>query len=77
MRLLTLVIAVLIISLLLYKQLGNKPKDESPPEDSTSVRAPKIPHNPKDIRSFEGEINDFVKDAADERAKLLEEQEGN
>jgi len=79
MRLISMLIVLTIIGFLLYKQLGGSSssidKLEGIPE-AVSESAPRVPTKVKDIKNFEGQINSFVQDNADKRARQIEEAEG-
>jgi len=68
-----LLIALLIIGLLIHKQMG--------PGAATGVdqaqiplekNAPRVPTNPNDLKKFETQMNDYVKEEAAKRADKLE-----
>lgn len=74
MKLILFLIALLIVGLLVNKQLSSSVPSTryDGVVGSEDVSAPKIPTVPEDVHKFEKEMNDFIMDAADQRAKLLE-----
>ena len=79
MKLISLLIALLLIGLLVNKQLNSSSSQKQLEEltDIEDVDVPKVPSSPEDINKFEDEINEFVLDSADKRAKKFEENLGN
>jgi hypothetical protein len=75
-RIIVLLIVLLVVGLLMYRQLevGSPAKIEKI-EGNSGNRAPKVPVRPQDIKSFDQQINSFVIDAATDRAKQIEHQE--
>lgn len=76
MRLIGMLLALLIIGLLVYRQLAGSDVPPSPGVPvNTSVDLPKVPSAPKDVPQFEQQMNDFMTETAEQRAKKLEELE--
>ena len=76
MRFLSLIITILIIGVLAYKQLGKESSEDSTSVNSTSLDVPKVPTKPNEVQAFEKQINDFVNATAKETARRVEEAEG-
>jgi hypothetical protein len=79
MRFISLLIALLIIGFLVKKQLDS---DSSSTEyediiSNENITVPKVPTAPKDIQRFEKDINEFMLNAADQRAKEVEKSLNN
>jgi len=74
MRLISLLIAFLIIGFLVNKQLNSSSSSTEYDGiiNNENITTPP-PTSPKDVKKFEKEINDFMLDAADQRAKEIEE----
>lgn len=76
MRFLSLIITLLIIGVLIYKQLGTESPEPGQAVNSSNSDVPKVPTNPGEVREFEKDINAFVLENAEETAKKIEEAEG-
>jgi len=76
MRLVALLIAVLVVGMLVYKQLGQSPTSSSVPSATgESSEVPRVPTTVQEIKPFETEINDFMQDEAARRAQMIEDAE--
>ena len=75
MRLISMLIALLIIGFLVYKQVGkiSNKKVESAAVEVESAEAPKMPTNMNEVKQFEVQINNYVKEEAAQRARKLDE----
>lgn len=74
MRLIVVLLSLLIVGLLVYRQLeGNPPRTGGKAGESERVGAPRIPTNPDQLPAFEQQVNDYVEDQAAERARAVEE----
>lgn len=74
MRLIFLLLALLIIGMLIYNQLGKKEVlDPNAISTESKVEAPKIPTSPKDLQKFKKDMNQYMKDVSENRAKEMEE----
>ncbi len=77
MRLISLLLVMLAIMFVVYKQLGGSSEsrvERAPNSDSVDV--PQVPTRPQDVPAFKERMNDFMQDAAEERAKKMEEATG-
>ncbi len=77
MRLISLLLVMLVILFALYKQLGGGSEsrvERSPSSDSVEV--PQVPARPQDVPEFKERMDDFMQDAAEERARKMEEAMG-
>ena len=74
MRLIILLISLLIVGLLIYRQVGpvSSHKMEEPAEYSESS-APKVPARPQDVQKFGQDITKFMNDAASDQAKKIDQ----
>ena len=74
MRLIVLLISLLIVGLLTYRQVspGASHGVEEPDED-TSSHAPKVPVRPQDEQKFGQDMTRFMDDAAKEQAKKIDQ----
>ena len=71
MRLILLLIALTIVGLLVKQQLtssSSNDKYENVISDE-NLSTPKVPSSPQDINKFENDMNDFLQDAAKNRAR--------
>ena len=74
MRIISLLIALLIIGFLVKKQLDSN-SSTTEYEDIISnenITVPKVPTAPNDVQKFEKDMNEFILNAADQRAKEVE-----
>jgi len=79
MKLISLLIALLIIGFLVQKQLDSS-SSSTEYEDIMShenITVPKVPSAPKEVQKFEKDINNFMLDTADQRTKEIEESLNN
>jgi len=79
MKFISLLIALLIVGLLVKKQMDSS-SSSSEYDDITGneiINVPKAPTAPKDVQKFEKDINEFMLNAADQRAKKVEESLNN
>jgi len=72
MRLIILLVSLLIVGLLTYRQIspGASHTIEEPDEYSSS-RAPKVPVRPQDEQKFGQDMTRFMNDTASEQAKKI------
>jgi len=76
MRLIVLLIAVLVVGMLVYKQLGQvSPTAEAPTVSNKTSEVPRVPTTVQEVKPFETQINDFVQDEAARRAQMIDEAE--
>jgi len=77
MRLIALLIALLLVGLLVYQQLGShaRGKAESIPAVRNS-NAPKVPDTINGTRQFGAKMNDYVKKQAAQREKAIDKATG-
>ncbi|MFT6266782.1 MAG: hypothetical protein ACJAWS_002946 [Oleiphilaceae bacterium] len=79
MKFISLLIALLIIGFLVKKQLDPSSSNTEYEDmiSNESIAVPKVPTVPKEVQKFEKDINQFMLDAADQRAKGVEESLNN
>ncbi|MDF0533518.1 hypothetical protein PY479_04380 [Shewanella sp. A32] len=83
MKFITLLLALLIIGLMLYKQLEglNHPVSSASDVTTTNSGVPLVPTSPKDLNTFASQVNKLVTDsAAQQQAQIqqqLDESNGN
>lgn len=79
MRLVVVLLALLVVGLLVARQLGGgSPAQVQKPEALSDVAVPgmpAVPTRPQDVPGFERQVESYVNDLADERAKQLEQAE--
>lgn len=74
MKMVGMLLALLIVGWLLYSQLGLlSPSPQAVNEDANN--APRVPATPQQLDAFEADINQFVIDSADERARQIEQHQ--
>lgn len=73
MKLISLLIALLIIGLLIKGQLNSSSTAQQDIINDGNIAAPKIPTAPQDVKKFEQDINAFMLDTADQRAKQIDQ----
>lgn len=74
MRMIAILAALLIVGLLIYKQMGTASAKQEVPTVSGSD-TPQVPTDPKDVKQFETQMNDYMKDEAAKRAAAIEKAE--
>jgi hypothetical protein len=74
-RLIALLLVMLVILFVVYKQTGDMPETEviNTPK-GYDVNIPEAPSNPQDLQKFKGQMNDFIQDAAEDRKRRIEEE---
>lgn len=79
MRVVLLLLVLAVFGVTLAQWLGNKPSNPAPRETSRSssdrVAPPAVPTRPQEMKRFEKDMNQFMQDAASERARQMESQE--
>lgn len=76
MRLVLMLIALLIVGLLVYKQMGSQPPPQSEAAQSASgPDTPAVPSNPNDIQQFRSDMDKYMQQEAEKRAAAIEEAE--
>lgn len=75
MKLISLLIALVIVGFLVKTQLDSSSSNAEYDEitNNTNIEVPKVPTAPKDVQKFEKDMNQFMDDAADKRAKEIDE----
>jgi hypothetical protein len=75
MKLISLLIVLLLIGFLVKKQLdsGSSSTEYDEIIESKNLSTPKVPSSPKGVKKFDVEINDFMKESAEEKERKLEE----
>ncbi len=79
MRIISLLIALLIIGFLVNKQLDSNSSSREYEDiiSNENITVPKVPTAPNGIQKFEKDMNEFMLNAADQRAKELEKSLNN
>jgi len=77
MRLMLLLIALLIVGLLVNQQLSQTAREPQPQtgDQATSSELPQIPTRPQELQQFKQDMDNYMQDAAAERAEKLEKFE--
>lgn len=74
MRLIAILLALLIVGFLAYKQVeprsGNQTQEAQGVSDSN---APKVPVKPNEVEQFGVQMNDYMKEEAAKRATAIDE----
>lgn len=75
MRLISLLVGVLLVGLFIMKQLDSSSSvnENIHAVDTGDFKTPKVPTTPQGIAEFEGDMNKFIQDNADKRARELED----
>jgi len=75
MKLISLLIALLIVGFLVKKQLDSSSSNTEYDNliSTENITVPKVPSAPKDVQKFEKDINEFMLDASEQRAKEVAE----
>ncbi len=78
MRLISLLLALLLVAFLVVKQLNSSSSQSQVKQvlGSDGVDIPKVPSSPKDLQNFEGDMDKFIQDNADKRSEHLEKAMG-
>ena len=79
MRVISLLIALLVIGFLVKKQLDSNSLSTEYEDiiSNENITVPKVPTAPKDVQKFEKDMNEFILNAADQRAKEVEKALNN
>ena len=73
MRMIVILLALLIVGLLVYQQLGGLPsRTIDPVDDETGPEVPRVPQRPQDLPAFEQQKHQFMQDSAEERRQRLD-----
>ena len=73
MRMILLLLALLIVGLLVYQQLGGPPdRSIEVPDGGAASQAPRVPQRPQDLPAFEQDMQQFMQDSAEERRQRLD-----
>lgn len=73
MRLVILLIAVLLVGLLVYKQIGPGAVEPSETVDAlSSPDAPQVPTTPQQVKEFGVQMNEYMNEEAEKRAAAIE-----
>ncbi|MFO8154025.1 hypothetical protein [Thioalkalivibrio sp.] len=73
MRMILMLLALLIVGLLVYRQLGGlSDRPSAAPDGATESQAPRVPQRPQDLPAFEQEMQQFMEDSAQERRQQLD-----
>ena len=81
MRMISMLLALLIIGLLVYKQLGGDAGKQAgataQPAGVEAPAVPQVPTKPEDVKKFATQMNQFVEDEAKKRNSEIEAAEGH
>lgn len=73
MRLIVILLALLIVGLLAYQQLGGLPdRSIEPVGGEADAQVPRVPQRPQDLPVFEQQMQQFMQDSAEERRQRLD-----
>jgi hypothetical protein len=73
MRMIVILLALLIVGLLVYQQLGGLPDRSIDPAGSeTGTEVPRVPQRAQDLPAFEQQMQQFMQDSAEERRQRLD-----
>ena len=76
MRLIALLLSLLILGLLVYRQLQGGPGRDAPAErNGERAGAPRVPTTPSQLPAFEQQMNDYADEQAAQRAAAIEAAE--
>ncbi len=75
MKLIALLVGLLIISILAFKQLSPQHEPATVEGSDQQVTLPKVPTSPEGIKEFEKDMNKFMKDQQQETENKLREVE--
>ena len=76
MRIVLVLVALLIVGLLVFKQMDKAGQARHDmPEVTEGVAAPVVPTKPQDVQTFGQDVNQFMDDAATERARQMDKVE--
>ncbi|GAB3316333.1 hypothetical protein [Haliea atlantica] len=76
MRLIAVLLSLLIFGLLIYRQLQSNPgADSAVDPEAERTAAPRVPTAPKQLPAFEQQMQDYVKEAAAQRAAAMDAAE--
>ncbi len=73
MRLVIILIALLLVGLLVYKQIGPREVQQSEAlKELSNSSAPKVPTTPDDVKEFGTQMNEYMNEEAEKRAAAIE-----
>lgn len=73
MRMIVILLALLVVGLLVYQQLGGLPdRSIDPVGGETGPEVPRVPQRPQDLPAFEQQMQQFMQDSAEERRQRLD-----
>ncbi|GAB6043381.1 hypothetical protein [Endothiovibrio diazotrophicus] len=73
MRLIALLVALLVGGLLIYKRMGPAPVGQEPSvQTGSDVQPPGIPTDPGEIKQFQQDMNEYMKEVEEKRAAAIE-----
>ncbi len=76
MRLIVILLALLVVGFLVYKQVG--PRSDEQMQEAQAVSGPnlpKVPTNPNEVKQFGTQMNDYMKEESAKRAAAIEAAE--
>ncbi|MCE9679040.1 hypothetical protein LZP69_07590 [Shewanella sp. AS1] len=74
MRMIGMLLALLIIGYMIYQQLGGGSQMNTQTELSKDQNgAPQVPSDPKKLKQFEQDMDEFIKQQEEKRKQALEE----
>lgn len=77
MKLISLLVAVVIVGLLLKNQITSSSSDPERANDAEKITVPDVPRAPEEVQNFEKDINTFILDNPGQRMKEAEESLGH
>ena len=73
MRMIVILLALLMVGLLVYQQLGGlSDRSIDPPGGEAGAEVPRVPQRPQDLPAFEQQMHQFMQDSAEERRQRLD-----
>ncbi len=76
MRLIVILVTLLIVSYMIYQQIGPERAPRAPAvETEPAIQAPRIPQRVEDLRTFEPRMQQFMDESSQNRQRRLEEAE--
>ena len=75
MRVVLLLLVLAVIGVTLARWLSNKPPAPAAPQNPpTGMVVPAVPTRPQDVKAFGQDLNRFMQDAAEQRARQEPQQ---
>lgn len=71
MKMLTMLIALLIVALLVYQNMSAVRDQPQHQQTTSELNPPKVPTNPGDVNQFSDQMNDFVTQQSDKQKAAI------